>query len=40
MWSYTHTWFSFKKDAKAVIKPEYLEELEVYYNFAKKFKKF
>ena len=28
MWSYTHTWFALKKDAKAVIRPEYLEELE------------
>lgn len=39
MWPYTHTWFALKKDAKAVIRPEYLEELEKYYKFAEKFHK-
>lgn len=39
MWPYTHTWFALKKDAKAVIRPEYLDELEKYYKFAEKFHK-
>lgn len=40
MQPYSYTWFSLKKDAKSVIRPEYLDELEIYFKNAKRFRSF
>lgn len=40
MQPYSHTWFALKKDAKAAIKPEYLDYLEEYFENAKRFRSF
>lgn len=40
MQSYVYTWFSLVKDANAAIRPEYIGRLGIYFENAKKFRRF
>lgn len=40
MQPYSHTWFAFVKNAEAVIRPQYLDSLGIYFENAKKFRRF
>lgn len=40
MQPYSYTWFAFVKNAEAVIRPQYLDKLGIYFENAKKFRRF
>lgn len=40
MQPYSYTWFAFVKNAEAAIKPQYLDRLGIYFENAKKFRRF
>ena len=40
MQPYSYTWFAFVKNAESVIRPQYLDVLRIYFENAKKFRRF